>query len=579
MPSTAEPMTTVPHRAAAPRQPRVPAWGGQTLIWVLVVGLVAGPLLPLLYSSFLSKPLYLPGGVIGLDGYRTLFADPAYWTAVENTVVFAVLTTVLAVTGGTVLAIGCARTNLPGRRVFGLLEMAPAVIPPLGLIVGWMAVYGRSGYLTQVVSRYLHLPVWDLSSTPGMSVLAAVITLPIAYLTAQASLSGTDSALEDAARSAGAGPLRVITTVTVPLLRPAILNSAVLIFALCPEILGLPLFVGAPANIDFYASYLYKAWSGSTTPDPPFVSAGAVLLLVVVSLLLVARARLGGQQPRFTSGARGAGGHRPRDLGRWRGPAAGALGGFAAVTSLIPLAGLILMSFVTALTTLRAPWHLLTAYNWTTIATEPALRRALGDSLLIAAVGGTNTKLLVAVATLVAHRSRFPLRPLLAPAMVYPRAVPGIIFGIGFFWTYLMFTPGALVRNNLWGEAIALSVRNLTLAYIVIHPSLAGINAELDRAARASGAGWWTIARRILLPTLRPALLAAFALMFITLLSDYDPVVFLQKPGTEVMGVTMLQFWARGVVGPVASLAVVQVLIVGVVLLLGARVLRKAGHA
>jgi iron(III) transport system permease protein len=136
-----------------------------------------------------------------------------------------------------------------------------------------------------------------------------------------------------------------------------------------------------------------------------------------------------------------------------------------------------------------------------------------------------------------------------------------------------------LVRNNLWGEAIALCVRNLTLAYVVIYPSLARINGEFDRAARSSGARWWTITRRVLLPILRPALLAAFVLMFITLLSDYDPVVFLQKPGTEVVGVTMLQYWQQGVVGPVAALAVVQVVIVAVVLLLGARVLRRVRHA
>jgi iron(III) transport system permease protein len=68
-------------------------------------------------------------------------------------------------------------------------------------------------------------------------------------------------------------------------------------------------------------------------------------------------------------------------------------------------------------------------------------------------------------------------------------------------------------------------------------------------------------------------------LMFITLLGDYDPVVFLQKPGTEVLGVTMLQTWQRGVVGPVAALAVIQVVIVAIVLLLGARVLRRLRRA
>jgi iron(III) transport system permease protein len=364
------------------------------------------------------------------------------------------------------------------------------------------------------------------------------------------------------------------------MLRPAILNCTVLIFALSLEILGIPLFLGAPSNIDFYASYLYKSWNASLTPDPPFVSAGALLLLVVVSLLLVVRGRLSGSEQRFiATGSRGGGAYRPLDLGRWRWPAALGLGAFIGVTSVIPLLGLMLMSCVRALTTLEAPWHLFTTFNWHAVATDPALRRAITNSLLIAGVGGAATVVLVAVATLIAHRSRFPLRRALAPVLIYPRAVPGVILGIGFFWTYLMFTPGSLVRNNLWGELIALCVRNLTLAYVVIYPSLARINAEFDRAARASGAGWWTIARRILLPILRRALLAAFVLMFITLLSDYDPVVFLQKPGIEVLGVTMLQYWGKGVVGPVAALAVVQVVIVAVVLLLGARVLRKVRHA
>ncbi len=581
MTSTAERLPEVMAPVTArPRARWMPASAGQALVWFVVVTLVVGPFFPLVYSSLRSKPIYLPGGTFTLQAYRTLLADPLFWQAVQHTVVFAVGTTALAVAGGTALAIGCNRTNLPGRKAYRLLLIAPIVIPPLGLIIGWLAIYGQGGYLTQVVAQNLHLPVWNLSSIPGMSVLGGVITIPIVYLTVQSALAGTDSSLEDAARSAGAGPGRVIARVTLPMLRPAIVNCTLLIFALCLEILGIPLFLGTPSNIDFYASYLYRSWSNSVTPDPPFVSAGAVLLLVVVSGLLILRARLSGPEQRFTAAnARGGAAHRPLDLGRWRWPTSIGLAAYIGVTCVIPLLGLVLMSGVKALTTLVAPWHLFTAENWHLVVTDPTLRRSIIDSLIIAGGGGAATVLLVAAATLIAHRSGFPLRRTLAPALIYPRAVPGVILGIGFFWTYLMFTPGALVRNNLWGELIALCVRNLTLAYVVIYPSLARINAELDRAARSSGAGWWTIARRILLPILRPALLAAFVLMFITLLSDYDPVVFLQKPGTEVLGVTMLQTWARGIVGPVAALAVVQVVIVAIVLLLGARVLRRLRRA
>src|ERR1700686_2690011 len=139
MTSTIErpPDLTAP-RPARPRARWRPAGAGQALVWFIVVALVVGPFFPLVYSSFRSKPIYLPGGTFTLTAYRTLFADPLFWSAGRNTVWFALGTTVLAVAGGTVLAILCGRTNLPGRKAYRLLVIAPIVIPPLGLIVGWL---------------------------------------------------------------------------------------------------------------------------------------------------------------------------------------------------------------------------------------------------------------------------------------------------------------------------------------------------------------------------------------------------------------------------------------------------------
>jgi iron(III) transport system permease protein len=77
--------------------------------------------------------------------------------------------------------------------------------------------------------------------------------------------------------------------------------------------------------------------------------------------------------------------------------------------------------------------------------------------------------------------------------------------------------------------------------------------------------------RRIVVPLLRPALLAAFILMFVSILNDYDPVLFLVHPGTEVMGVTMLDSFHQGIIGPVAALAMIQVVITVVVIAFGSR--------
>jgi iron(III) transport system permease protein len=551
------------------------------MVWGLVVALVVGPLAPIVYSSLQDRPFYMPDGVYTFDAYRTLFADPLYWKAVRNSLEFATLLTGIAVPMGTIFAILCHRTDLPLANWFSRLLLAPIVIPPLGLIVGWFVLYGEGGYLTQVVHRLLHLPTWQLSSIPGMAVLGATVATPIAYVTCRAALEGKDTALEEAAASLGARPMTVLLRITVPMLRPAILNCAVLIFALGLEVLGIPLLLGSPSNIDMYGSYLYKAWTSGFTPDPPYVSAGALVLLLAVTALLLLRAAMLGSERRFGAiGSRGGAPFRPLALGAWRYPLAIGIGAFITMTSLIPLLGLVLMSAVSQLTILVPPWQLFTPENWQHVIFDFTFQRSIVNSLVIGLVGAGLTVMLVGVATLIAHRSNFPLKATIGPALVYPRSVPGIVLGIGFFWAFLLVDlPGGLLRNSIGGELIALSVRASTLAYIVIYPSVVRINIEFDRAARAAGAGWWTVVRRVLLPMLRPALLAAFVLMFVTMISDYDPVVFLQKPGTEVMGVTMLQFWTKGVVGSVAALAVVQLGIVALVLSMAWRVLRRTLNA
>jgi iron(III) transport system permease protein len=105
-----------------------------------------------------------------------------------------------------------------------------------------------------------------------------------------------------------------------------------------------------------------------------------------------------------------------------------------------------------------------------------------------------------------------------------------------------------------------------------MYPTLARIGEELDRAGRAAGADWWRTSRTIVLPLLKPAIFASFILLFVEIINDYDPGVFLVKPGTEVMGATMLSQFIQGLVGPVSALALVQVVITVVVLTIGAKV-------
>jgi iron(III) transport system permease protein len=570
-------MTATSYEQAFPRPRRsiLPAWALHWATWLLVVTLIVGPFIPLLYASLRDRPLYEAGGVLTVQPYRELFGDSLFWHAWGNTLAFAALTTLLAVLGGALVAILVTRTDLAGRKTFGRLVLLPILLPSLGMVLGWLVIWGPGGYLTAQFHDRLHLPTLAIDTIPGMAVVEASRLLPIAFLTCQAALSRADSSLEDAGRSAGARPLRVLSSITIPMLRPALLNSATLIFTLSIAALGIPLLLGTSNNIVFVSSYLYNTWTNASTPDPGSVSAGAVMMLLVATALLVLRNRLLGAEARFVSVGGKSGRQALLRLNRWRWPLAGALAFYLVFTTLVPVLGLALMSVVVVLTPLVPPWELLTSAHWHVLLDDDTFRRSIQNSAIIAVVGAIATTAFVALATLVAHRSGFKLRRTLPFLMLYPRATPGIIIGIGFFWAYLLTGAfGDYMRGSIWGIMLAFCVRNLPLAYIVMYPTLARIGEELDRAGRAAGAGWWRTSRSIVLPLLKPAIFASFILMFVEIINDYDPAVFLVKPGTEVMGATMLAQFIQGLVGPVSALAMVQVVITVVVLSIGAKVFK-----
>jgi iron(III) transport system permease protein len=566
--------TAVSHAFPQPRRSWLPAGALQAATWIVVIVLILGPFVPLLYASLRDRPLYQAGGVFTLDPYRELFGDSAFWHAWQNTLVFAALTTAIAVVFGAAFAILCGRTDLPGRRAYSRLVLLPILLPSLGMVLGWVVIWGPGGYLTNFFSQRLHIGTLAIDTIPGMALVEGARLLPIAFLTCQAALGRADSALEDAARSAGAPPLKVLSSVTIPMLRPALLNSATLIFTLAIAALGIPLLLGTSRNINFVSSYLYNLWTNASAPDPGSVSAGALMLLVVATLLLLIRNRLLGAEARFVSVTGRAGRHEMLGLRIWRWPLAACLAVYLVFTTLIPVLGLALMSVVTILTPLIAPWELFTWANWQALG-DDVFRRSIENSAIISVVGAIFATALVALATLVAHRSRFPLRRTLPVVLLYPRATPGIIIGIGFFWTFLVTGAiGDWFRGSIWGIMLAFCVRNLPFAYVVMYPTLARIGEELDRAGRAAGAGWWRTCRSIVIPLLRPAIFASFVLMFVEILNDYDPAVFLVKPGTEVMGATMLSQFLQGMIGPVSALAMVQVAITVIVLGLGATLLK-----
>lgn len=549
-------------------------------IWAVTLLVVAGPVVPITVASLWSTPLYESGGSLTLAHYRTLLADGAWWGAVGNSFLFATLTTTMSVVFGVASAVLLTRTNLPLRRALTGVLVLPVMLPGLVLIVGWMAMWAPSGYASSWLS--LNTPVTfpvDLYTMPGMALVATSVAAPVIFLFCRATVLSIDSALEDAARSAGAGPVRALLSVTVPLLRPAVLNSAILVFAVTFEVLGLPLILGFSNDITLVSTYLFSNWSNPGGSGQGLVSAGAVFLLVCVSGLLLLRNRLVGDAARYTTVTGKSTSQRAVDLGPVRWPLAALMAAVLAVLVVVPILGVLMSAFTSILTPLISPWSVLTTDNFRAVLDNAIWVDSIRNSLLIAFVGGLLATLAIALISLVAHRSDFRFSGSLQQAVLWPRMMPGLVTGMAFFWSFAILDPGGVVRGTLWGLGLAFAVRSLALGYGVFYPALAAIGMDLDRAARTSGATWWRASTSVALRLSAPAMGACFVLLFVNMLNDADPAVFLVTDETPVMGLTMLQLAASGTGGAVAAFGVIQMLITITVLGLGRILLGVRPHA
>ncbi|CAN5489422.1 iron ABC transporter permease [soil metagenome] len=578
--------TTIRSRTATPlegdRLPRrwLPAGVTQYLLWGGAVVFILGPIIPILWASLWSTPLYEAGGSFTLDNYSRLFGDPEWWAAVRNSIEFAVLATVGSVVIGTAMAVLFTRTDLPGRRIYRSVVLAPVALPGLVLVIGWASAWAPSGYATRWLEA--HTPIANpvnLYSVPGMAVVAISVAAPVVYFFVRGTLSSLDSALEDAARTVGAGPFTVMRTVTVPMLRPAILNSGMIVFALSLEVLGLPLILGTSTGTKFISSYLYDKWVKTTPADPALVAAGAVLLLVMVTVLLLARNRLTGNLARYTTSTGKPTGTSTLQLGPVRWLLSGLVGLYLLVTLVAPLVGIVLSAFTTILSPYISPWSVLTTEHFHTVLGNDTFTASIRNSVVIATVGAALATLAIVALSAVAHRSAFRYRKTLPHVMLYPRAMPGLVVGMAFFWTFAILDGSGSFRTTLWAMGLAFVVRNVALGYSVFFPALASLGEDLDRAARSSGADWWTSMRTVVFRLLRPAMAVSFVLLFVSILGESDPAVFLVTPKTQVMGLTMLQLSIGGVAGPVAALGVIQIVITVVVLGIGRLIFGVRPHA
>jgi iron(III) transport system permease protein len=525
--------------------------------------MILGPVGLVVYQSFLSGPFFQPSSVFTLQAYEfVLFEEDDFRDAFVNSAIIATGMTLIAVPLGCIMAFLLVRTDLPGRRFIEPLVLVPMFVSSVVLAFGFVVALGPVGIVSVWVKGLVGTIPWYLYSKTALILIAGLTHVPHVFLYASSALRSLGSDVEEAARTSGAGPLRVALTVSLPMIMPSILYATVLVFFLGFELFGLPLVLGDPERILVLATYLYKLTNKLGTPSYDLMAVVVVAIIFVTLPLVYTQRKLLAAANRYVAVKGKASAQKPLAIGPWRWPAAALIVLWLGFTVVIPVSALVLRSFLSTWGEGVAIWPNLTLNHFRELMHYPNLVRGIVNTLLIASVGGALSVGFYALVNLALHRWRSRWTSLMDYLVLVPRAMPGLIAGLAMFWVFL-FTPALQpLRQTLFSLWLAYTLVWLAYGMRLVSASLLQIGPELEEAGRVVGARPAQVSRDVTLPLIKAGLIGSWVLIFVTFIREYSTGVYLLSPGTEVIGSLLVSLWGTGAVDLVTALSTVNLALI-----------------
>ncbi|HTG07454.1 MAG TPA: iron ABC transporter permease [Bradyrhizobium sp.] len=518
-----------------------------------------------------GDPQVRPPTAYGFDNFNGIFQYPQI---LLNTLTVSVAATVMALVFGFVMAWILTRTNVPGRHLFEQLMAVPYYLTPLLGALAWSLLGSpESGFINQIwraLGGTGHLI--DINTAYGIAWVMALFEGSVAFVMIAAVMKSMDPALEEASQIIGASRLRTMLRITLPLVIPGVLGAAIFVFA---EMLGsfaAALVLGTPNRYYVITTAIYQLVQ-QYPPKIQVAAAMGVSLFAVMffMLFLYRRIVMAGSYVTITGKA-----FRPRvaDVGPLRYVLLG-----VCVLYLLAAVGLPLVTLLYA-SLQKIAVAFPTAENWTldnfrVAMTMNAVRSALTNSLLLGFGTATIGVVLMGLLAWLIYRSRLPGSGLIEYVVMFPQAVPRLVFAFGLMWAWVVFPIP--IYGTLWLLLLAYLTVFLPLGVRTIAGVMLQIDKSLEECAQMCGAPWAFRVRTVTIPLLMPGLIAAWLLLFIASIRELGASILLMGPHSKVITPSIVESWFGTSSELTAALALIQTLVVAIAMIVLVAVTRRVG--
>jgi iron(III) transport system permease protein len=478
-----------------------------------------GAFAPALFVTKLSAPSIWRIGCMTGEG-----ACGTAWNSLLLAIAVGVGSTVL----GLVFALVVTRTGFRAKRLLRILTVLPIITPPFVIGLAVILLFGRSGAVTGFLDWAFDIPPsrW-IYGFNGVLLAQLLAFTPIAFLVLIGVVEGVSPSLEEAAQTLRADGWRTFTTVSLPLMRPGLANAFLLSFTESLADFGNPMVLGG--NFDVLSTAIFFAIVGASHDQ----GRAAVLSLVLLALTLTAfyaqRRWLGHKSYATVTGKGDSGVHvrLPRRL-RWA--VIGTALFWAALTAVIYVM-ILFGGFVEAFgrnydLTLR---HYIAAFSIDIgqfgLVWSGAAWNSFWTTLEVSALAAPITAALGLATAYLLVRQRFPGHHAFEFGTMLSFAIPGTVIGISYILAFN--TPPIELTGTGIILVICFVFRNMPVGIRAGVAAMSQIDRSLDEASLMLRARSFATVRRVILPLLRPAIVAALVFSFVRAMTAISAVIFL----------------------------------------------------
>ena len=445
-----------------------------------------------------------------------------------NTLILAILCAVLSTGLGLAFALIVTRTAFPYKKLMRVLSVLPIITPPFVIGLGLILIFGRSGLVNQFLEWAFHIqPSRWIYGLQGVLVAQIFAFTPIAFLVLIGVVEGVSPSMEEAAQTLRADRWRTFVDVSLPLMRPGIANAFLISFIESVADFGNPIILGG--NFGVLSTEIFFSVVGAQLDQGRAATLGIVLLVFALGAFFLQRLALGRKVYTALSGKGDSG--LPTPLPNLTRRLCYGIAVPWALLTIVIYAMALVGGFVETWGRDYTPTlkHYVKAFGveWGAhgILWTGAAWNSFWTTVKLSAIAAPLTAGLGILAAYLLTRQKFVGQSAFEFGTMLSFVIPGTVIGVSYI---LAFNVPPI---EITGTALILVVcnifRNMPVGVRAGMAAMTQIDQSLDEASTTLGARGFTVLRTILLPLLKPAVVAALVYSFVRAMTTVSAVIFL----------------------------------------------------